>query len=98
MEIDAKWSDSKNASNVEKHGISFDDAVGIFGGPTLEREDVRFDYGETRVIAIGSVGGFEIVVVYTWRGQTRRLISARRASRGEREAYRQAFSEIDWSG
>lgn len=98
MVSETDWSEEKNRSNVEKHGIAFEDAAAIFDGPTLEKEDTRIDYGEQRIIAIGSIGISEVTVVYTWRGQRRRLISARRASSGERKAYRQAFSELDRSG
>ena len=39
----------------------------IFGGPTVERTDDRFEYGEVRVYAIGLVNGIEITVIYTDR-------------------------------
>jgi uncharacterized DUF497 family protein len=42
---------------------------------------------EERVVAIGSMDGVEIVVVYVTRGQRRRIISARRAHRNERQDY-----------
>jgi uncharacterized protein (DUF4415 family) len=41
----------KNATNVRRHGIAFDDAKLIFDGPTVEHEDDRFEYGETRGVA-----------------------------------------------
>jgi uncharacterized DUF497 family protein len=63
----------------------------IFEGPVLERNDVRKDYGEQRIQAIGKVDGDSLFVVYTWRGATRRIISARLANRSERDAYRKAF-------
>ena len=43
------WGEEKNRANIAKHGIGFQDAVRIFEGPTLERIDDRYDYGETRV-------------------------------------------------
>jgi uncharacterized DUF497 family protein len=82
------WDPEKNRANVAKHGIAFSDAVRIFEGPTLEREDGRFDYGETRVYAIGLVNGLEITVIYTDREHDeRRIISAWRAEPHERRAY-----------
>jgi uncharacterized DUF497 family protein len=63
----------------------------VFAGPCIERVDRRFDYSEVRVICLGAVRGIEMVVVYTWRGTVRRLISARRADEKERQIYRQAF-------
>ena len=86
-----EWDAAKNAANIERHGIDFDDAIRIFDGPTLEKIDVRQDYGEVRVIAFGEVDDRELAVVYTVRGGRRRIISARRAHRRERKAYREAF-------
>ena len=82
-----EWDPAKDAANRAKHGIAFEDAIEIFAGRTLEQEDSRRDYGETRVVAIGRIRGYPIVVVYTPRGEARRIISARLAHRREREAY-----------
>ena len=86
------WDPKKNRKNIALHGIAFDDAVRIFEGLTLERVDDRFDYGEVRVYAIGIVNGIEITVIYTDVSQAeRRIISAWRAERHEREAYWKIF-------
>ena len=86
------WDRRKNRENVTRHGIAFEDATGIFDGPTLERVDDRFDYGETRVYAIGVVNGFEITLIYTDVSEAeRRIISAWRAERNERTAYWQSL-------
>ena len=61
------WDEAKNRANVQKHGIAFQDAARIFEGPTIEKVDDRFDYGEVRVYAIGLVNGVEVAVVYTDR-------------------------------
>ena len=82
------WDPKKNRLNIALHGIAFADAVKIFEGPTLERVDDRFEYGEIRVYAIGVVNGIEITVIYTDASRTeRRIISAWKAERHEREAY-----------
>jgi len=86
-----EWDPEKNTANIAKHGVDFDDAIGIFEGPVLETRDERRDYGEERIIALGEVSTVELVVVYTPRGENRRIISARRANSHERKAYRQAF-------
>ena len=53
--------------------------------------DERFDYGETRVYAIGVVDGIEITVIYSDVSEMeRRIISAWRAERHERAAYWQS--------
>ena len=80
--------EEKNRSNLARHGIAFEDARRIFDGPTLEKVDDRFSYGETRVYAIGLVGGLEITVIYTDRdNDERRIIPAWRAEPHERRAY-----------
>jgi uncharacterized DUF497 family protein len=50
----------------------------MFRGDLLEQDDIRRDYGERRIKAIGEANGVIVSVVYTWRGDRRRLISARR--------------------
>ena len=82
------WDRTKNRGNLRRHGIAFEDAARIFDGPTLEQVDDRFDYGETRVYAIGLVNGLEITVVYTDKNdEERRIISAWRAEPHERRHY-----------
>ena len=71
------WTPEKNRINVRRHGIAFQDAARIFDGPTVERVDDRFNYGEPRIYAIGLVNGIEITVIYTDReNEERHLISA----------------------
>ena len=86
------WDRRKNRANLARHGIAFEDAIRIFEGPTLERVDDRFDYGEIRVYAIGVVNGLEITLIYTDVSETeRRIVSAWRAERYERTAYWQSI-------
>lgn len=84
----------KSAWNRVRRGFDFEFATLVFDGPTLEREDDRHDYGERRVVAIGEADGLCLAVVYTDRielgRRVRRIISARRSSRHERQAYRKA--------
>ncbi|MDH3603519.1 MAG: BrnT family toxin [Candidatus Tectomicrobia bacterium] len=89
--MEFEWDLTKNVDNIAHHGIDFEDARRIFDGPVLERVDDRFDYGEERAIAIGIVDGRELYVVYTMREERCRIISARRVTRHEREAYYQAL-------
>jgi hypothetical protein len=86
--MEYRWDPRKNRRNLIRHGIAFEDAVKIFDGLTLEQADDRFEYGELRIYAIGVVNGIEVTVIYTETGQQeRRIISAWRAERHEREAY-----------
>ena len=88
--VEFEWDPGKNAANIAKHGIDFEDALRIFEGPVLEGTDERRHYEEVRIIAFGVVEDRELAVVYTMRGRHRRIISARRAHRPERKAYREA--------
>ena len=86
MEFD--WDSAKNEANLKKHGISLDEAKHIFDGPTLTRADDRQDYGENRDISLGTLSSDAVlVVVHTERRDKIRLISARKANRGERKVY-----------
>ena len=87
-----EWDDNKNNGNIAKHGIDFEAAKLIWLGPVIEVPDTRKDYSEDRFVAFGVAAGRVLAVVYTWRGSARRIISARRASHGERSAYHQAVS------
>jgi uncharacterized DUF497 family protein len=80
----------KDARNIALRGISLAAAETLLTGFTVEWTDQRRDYGETRIIAIGEIGGLEHVCVYTRRGAAVRPISLRRANRKERDVYRKA--------
>ncbi len=86
-----EWDEAKSEANLRERGFDFAYAALIFDGPTLEWDDVRQDYGERRIQAIGKVDQDVLFVVYTWRSAVRRIISARLANRRERDAYREAF-------
>jgi len=82
------WDPDKARANYRKHGVRFSDAEGaLFDPNALSREDPAAR-GEYRHIAMGMdhVGRI-VVVVFTYRGLDIRIISARRASRKERERY-----------
>ena len=87
--MEYSWDQRKNRRNIAHHGVAFEDAIRIFEGPTLEQVDARFDYGEVRIYAIGVVNAIEITVIYTdvSSPNERRIISAWKAERHEREAY-----------
>ena len=89
-EVAFEWDARKNAANRRNHGIDFADAARLFNGPIAEAPDDRDDQ-EVRMIAFGELGPRVIAAVYTWRGETRRIISARRATSNESQAYYQAL-------
>jgi uncharacterized DUF497 family protein len=90
MPLLIEFDPAKDATNVEVHGLSLTEAEVLLQGFIVAREDERFDYRETRIIAIGEIDGREFVCVYTRRGDAVRPISLRRADRKERNVYQQA--------
>ena len=83
-----EWDENKNKSNQEKHRIDFDDAKNVFKDENSKvSQDLRKDYKETRWKIIGKIYGSIISVIYTMRNKTVRIISARKASKKERQEY-----------
>jgi uncharacterized DUF497 family protein/uncharacterized protein (DUF4415 family) len=77
-----EWDEDKNRTNLEKHGIAFEDVLSVFANrEALTLEDRRRDYGEVRYMVLCPLEGVLVHVTYTVRGASIRLISARRASR-----------------
>lgn len=86
--MDVEWDPGKARSNIRKHGISFSDAQTVlYDRLALSMED-RSAEGENRYLTVGSDAMNRIIVVcYTYRNMKVRLISARRATKLERNAY-----------
>lgn len=82
-----EWDKAKAKKNQSKHGVSFADTFAVFEDPNaLTIEDFSGD--EQRHVAIGmDAFGRILVVVYTWRGDHIRIISARKAVRCEVKQY-----------
>jgi uncharacterized protein len=82
-----EWDKSKDKENQSKHGIPFADTFGVFEDPNaVTLEDFRS--GEQRYATIGmDAFGRILVVVYAWRGDNIRIISARKAVRYEVKQY-----------
>jgi uncharacterized DUF497 family protein len=81
------WDPDKNASNLAKHGISFEEAATIFEGPvfTLPDED---PVDEVRERSYGLINGIAVVcVIHTDRDEVTRIISARKATKSERDLF-----------
>lgn len=83
-----RYDPAKAAANARKHGVSFADAEGVLEDPLALTFEDPGAQGERRIIAVGlGSAGELLVVVYTERGDEYRLISARRATRKERNQY-----------
>jgi uncharacterized DUF497 family protein len=84
-----EWDLAKADANVAKHEIDFWEAIEVFDSPHLT---VRSRYeAEVRFLSIGLMKSKIVAVVWTWRGEAKRIISARSARHEEREEYRHRF-------
>jgi uncharacterized protein len=85
-----EWDDQKAASNLLKHGISFDEAVSVFGdGLALTFADTDHAEAEDRSRTYGiSNKARLLVVIHTERRNGIRIISARKATRYEKSIYK----------
>ena len=92
MPLSFEWDESKANSNLAKHGVSFEEASTVFGDPlSLTIPDPAHSQAEDRSIVLGQSHQRKLlVVVHTERGDNIRIISARRASRGERKSYEES--------
>ena len=84
-----EWDDQKAASNLSKHGVSFDEAVSVFGdGRALTFSDSDHSEFEDRSRTYGISNKSRIlVVIHTDRRNGMRIISARKATRYEKSIY-----------
>jgi uncharacterized protein len=90
--MDCVWDETKAASNLVKHGVSFEDACIAVNDPArLEWFDDRFDYEEPRLCVIGLSPRSMLFVVVIEGASACRILSARRATRLEEQAYYARF-------
>ena len=85
-----EWDASKASANRAKHGIAFEAAITAFDDPLQLRfyDAAHSTAQEDREILIGSMdNGVVVTIVFAQFGETKRLISARRAQRPERARY-----------
>jgi len=90
MTVRFEWDESKNRTNIGKHGVGFDEARRVFSDPNVIIREDRVVEGEERLHAIGQVDRV-LLVVHTVReeglGAIIRIISARKATSAERKLY-----------
>jgi uncharacterized protein len=86
--VEVEWDPDEARNNLEKHGVHFSDAeIDLYDPTALTREDTRTE-GEQRFVSIGSDAISHIlIVVYTYRRENIRMISACPATKSERRSY-----------
>jgi uncharacterized DUF497 family protein len=86
--VQFEWDAQKGAANLARHGVSFDEASTVFGDPLAGTISDPRHSTEFRFVTIGfSTGQRLIVVAHADRDDRVRIISARRATRRERQRY-----------
>ena len=89
---------TKRERVLKDRGLDFEDARIVFDGMTVEVEDRRRDYGETRMICFGLLAGRLVVVGYTPRGEVRHIFSMRKANAREQRRLAPIFEVQPLSG
>ena len=86
-----EWDSRKAASNLNKHGVSFNEATTVFGDPlSLLMDDPKHSEDEQRFLVMGLSAQYRLLVVaFAERPPHTRIISARLAARYERNQYEQ---------
>ena len=84
---------AKRAAVIETRGIDMRDAAKVFDGPTATWSDDRFDYGEARWLTAGFLVDRVVLIAWTQRGETRRVISMRYCHAKEVRKFRRRFAE-----
>lgn len=90
MPMEITYDPAKDAANIAKHGISLDLAAELEWESAVVWPDVRRDYGEPRMVAIGYIGLRLYYVAFVDRAEVRRIISLRKANQREAKRYAEA--------
>ncbi len=86
-----EWDENKAQTNIQKHGVTFEEAAEVFFDPFYQTGDASVDKSEVRDFIIGYTFSQRLLLaVYTDRGDRTRIISARPATRPERIVYEKA--------
>jgi uncharacterized DUF497 family protein len=83
------WDNNKAEANLKKHKIAFECAASVFGDPlAITFRDPDHSTGENRYLTFGlSHNGQLLILAHSYRNESVRIISARRATRAERKIY-----------
>jgi uncharacterized DUF497 family protein len=83
----ATWDERKRRKTLAERGLDFADADSLFAGTHFTLNDDRRDYGEPRLITAGYIEDRFVVIVWTPRGDARRIISMRHGHAEEEALY-----------
>ena len=81
------YDEAKNKSNIQKHGVSLSEAELLEWDLLISTHDARRDYGEVRTVGFTLIADRLYCVVFTDRGDTRHIISLRKANNREKAYY-----------
>lgn len=87
--IEFEWNNNKAESNLEKHGVTFEEATEVFLDPFCKEGDASSETEERDFIIGYSIAQRLLLVVYVERSVRIRIISARPVTRTERKLYEQ---------
>ena len=85
MEIEFDF--EKRDKTLKERGLDFSHAVEVFAGVHYTGQDTRMGYAEDRFITVGTLKSRLVVLVWTPRGEIRRIISMRKANEREKAIY-----------
>lgn len=85
-----EWDENKAQTNIQKHGVAFEEAVEVFFDPFYQTGDASVSDEERDFIIGYTFSQRLLLAVYTERGDHTRIISARSATRAERIVYEEA--------
>lgn len=81
--MEFEWDEAKDVENRRKHGLALGDAAEMDWKQAKTSVDMRWDYGEVRIIAVGNLNGRLHVCIFVRRGDAKRIISLRKANTRE---------------
>lgn len=86
--MDIEFDPAKRLATLADRGLDMADAAEVFADAVITVADTRLDYGEDRFMTVGYLKGRMVIVIWTMRGTSRRIISLRKANEREQDAYR----------
>ena len=89
--MDIEFDPAKRRATLADRGLDMADAAEVFADAILTLADTRLEYGEDRFMTVGYLRDRMVIVIWTMRGTSRRIISLRKANEREQDAYRSSL-------